>query len=384
MTNTKVIKGKTSQPSLCFYNALTKSIQRDIWSELENGLWEQYSIDNRLHNNKLGEMRFEEWKPIFPNIFPIYPGCCWDMEQCRLKEINYKPHFVNDVNWHSFINVVENYFAQFAGKKIGVHLSGGLDSGIIMCLMNYLHIPYTAIGLYSKRYEFRTEYKIQQILAEQCSESYLLDFDEYPFYSNLSSTPKHQIPDASIKMNDADKALALAFAERGVEVVLTGQGGDSLFVDAHQENISFNIANTFTFPWEQDLLYSPLGIKLTSFYADTQIIDYINSLRIGQKEDPLKLWARNFFRDILPKELSEYCYCADFFGLSMSGLESAKKEIVTLFEEANERLPHPIFAKEGICAFLSSDILSFKYDDYQHLCAKISIAVWLHALFREL
>ena len=106
-------------------------------------------------------------------------------------------------------------------------------------------------------------------------------------------------------------------------------------------------------------------------------------MRLGQKDDPLKWWARRTFNEILPIELSDYAYCADFFCISMSGLDMAKSEIRLLCEEAYDRVKHPIFNLMGVDKILSTDIFSLEYKTYCALCAKISIAVWLHSLFRK-
>lgn len=46
-------------------------------------------------------------------------------------------------------------------------------------------------------------------------------------------------------------------------------------------------------------------------------------------------------------ELSDFCYSADFIGLSAEGLQLAKPMIKNLFEEAYEYLPVPLFSLEG-------------------------------------
>jgi len=373
-----------AQPSLHFYNTRMQQFQRDIWAELQEGLWQQYNIDNRLYNDSIGEVRLAEWKPIFSHIVPIYSGTEWDVQQNRYVEQRYYPHYNTETSFYKFIEVAGKFFDKYKGKKIGVHLSGGLDSSLIICLSHFLHIPCTLIGLSTERFEFRTERTIQLKLMKYGEYSELIDVEQYPYYSNLSNTPKHQIPDSFIKQNEASKALADAFAKQGVEVVFTGQGGDSLFVDAIDPiNTSFNIGNEFTFPWEQDLIYSPLGITLVSFFSNPNIIDAICSMRIGQKDDPLKWWARKTFKEILPIELSDYAYCADFFGISMSGLKAAKPEIRLLCEEAYDRIKHPIFNPKGINEILSTDVFSLEHKTYCALCTKISIAVWLHSLFRD-
>lgn len=376
----RVIKGKYPQYTLSFYDKKQDCITSNIWKLLESGLWKEYNIDNRLYNNALGETKQCSWKPVLPNIYPIYPGFVWNNEKKCLDELLYKPKFV-DTDWSKFLDAATEYFAQYKDKKIGVHLSGGLDSSIIICLLHYLNIPFTPIGLVCNRFEFRTERTIQDKLAEYGDNAKLIDMEKYPFYSNLANTPKHQVPDSFIKMNDADGALAQAFADKGVDVVFTGQGGDTLLAtEINSDFAGYNIQNEFTFPWEQDLLYGPKGIKLVSVFSDTKIIDHIFSLRINQKDDPLKLWARQFFKPILPKELSDYTYRGDFFGLSISGLNDAIPSIKELFAEAYELTHHSIFLEKELD---NCDVFSLQYKTYTQLCTKISIAVWLHSLFRN-
>ena len=134
---------------------------------------------------------------------------------------------------------------------------------------------------------------------------------------------------------------------------------------------------------ESEQIYSPRGIELVPFFADKNVIDQLQSLRVGQKEDALKLWARAFFKKLIPYELSEFSYTADFFGYSVSGLEEAKNEIKSLLAEAYETIRHPVFSPDGINKLLNADFSSMNYTQYCFTCSRLSIAVWLHSLFRE-
>lgn len=385
MKEKKVTRGRV-QPSLKFFNVAENRVQSDIWDELEAGMWRNYLVDNRLRNDAIGEVKQWEWKPEFPGFYAINEGFRWNFVKNSLEEELYVPK-VSDANMHTFLDAAFRFFQRFEHNRIGVHLSGGLDSGLIICLLRHFDIPFVPIGLSSlSRFEFRTERRIQEILAAYGTNGRLIDFDDYPFYGNLDKKPKHQVPDSNIKMIDASMALAKEFARSGCDVVFTGQGGDTLFVEAIQSISNFrgyNIGNEFTFPWEQDFVYGPLGMKLVSMYSDEEIIDQISSLRMGQREDPLKLWARHFFKELLPVELSDFCYSADFIGLSAEGLQLAKPMIKELFEEAYEYLPVPLFSLEGTKKMMKTDVLSFEYKTYTDFCTKVSIAVWLHSLFRK-
>lgn len=383
---TRTITRGIIQPSISFVDITTGIVQKDIWSELEDGMWREFSINNHLLNNTIGEVDQNKWLPIFPKYKVINPGFRWDATAQKIIADLYKPDIQHGASLNTFLGCTERYFAQFAGKKIGVHLSGGLDSSLIIALLKHFSIPFVAIGLSSHRFEFRTEKRIQQIMAEYANDALLLDMDDYPFYGNLDKKPKHQIPDSNIKMLDASFALAQEFKSRGCQVVLSGQGGDTLLAESMQNIETFegyNIGNEFTFPWEQDFVYNPMGMELHSFFSDKGIIDQITSLRLGENEDPLKMWTRAFFASLLPRELSQFTYCADFFGYSMDGLQQAKPTFKLLFEEAYDYLQHPLFSTKGTTQILNTDILTLEYNTYCEFCSKLSIAVWIHTLFRD-
>lgn len=373
------------EPSLSFYNFITGSLQSDIWKELESGLVENFSIDNYLRNNILPRESLENSLPLFNDFHQIISGTKWDIQTNKLKQDFYTPKRIEDTSLHKFIDLSEKYFIGLNAKKIGVHLSGGLDSSLIICLLKTLNVPFVPIGLKSQTYEFRTERKIQEILLPYGTEGRLLDFEDYPFYSQLDSIPKHQIPDAYIKSVANSYALAQAFNQQGCDVVLSGQGGDTLFVDEIQnvETLKFNIGYEFNLSVEQERIYAPLGLRLESFYANHEIIDFICSARIGQTLDPLKIWARKWSQSILPRELSEFSYYADYFGLTMWGLHEARPMIKELMEEAYDVSKFPHFSPKNVKRFLNQDVFSFEHKDYIQYCGLISVASWYHSLFNN-
>ena len=372
-------KGKP-QPSLKFVNLLHNIILDDIWGLLETGLWCEYLFDINL-KNETSKLPTECHKPVFQHYMPIYPGFAWDKEKQRMEAVKYVPKVINATR-STFDEAAEKLFRSFGGKKLGIHLSGGLDSSLIIGLLHHFGIPFVAIGLKSSRFEFRTERLIQEILLTFAEDGELIDLDEYPFYSGLNKIEKHQVPQANIKMNEANKALADAFALRGVQIVFTGQGGDSLFVDAPSQVKAFNIGDEFTFPWEQDFYYGPQGMELHSFYANKEIIDQIYNLRRGYANNPLKSWARSFFTDLLPRELSQFTYRGDFFGHAMSGLEDAKPMIKLLFEESFDLTHHHLFSLSSTKEMIDTNVFDFDHDSYIEFCTRISMSVWLHSLFR--
>jgi len=370
---------------LYFYNQLTGKFQVTIWSELKQGLWKQFNIDNHIVNSYIPASQPQKRLPVFENYTVIEPGTIYDTSTHQLNEDLYTPSLI-EIDKIKLYELFEMYFAQFTNKKIAVHLSGGLDSGIIICLLHHFNIPFYLVGKISHRFEFRTEYTVQQILAPLGQSTTFIDMDDYLPFSNLSNIPLSQIPEENIKQVEGSKELARICKQLGVDIVFTGQGGDTVFVDSIPNipnSWSCNISNEFIQSFEVEVLYPNEGLELVSPFADKKIIQAIYSLRIGTNIDPLKKWARNFFKDILPRELTEYIYSSDFFGTSLYGLEQAKAESDLLFKIAYDITGHAIFSPKITKLFLTKDVFDFEYQDYISYCDIISKAVWYNSLLRE-
>lgn len=372
------------QPSLKFIDLKSRSEKENIWEELELGLWKKFKLDDFLYNETLLPSQIHLQRSLFPMIHQVMPGVIYDSQANRFSLDLYQPQkrFFNE---NDFLDIAENFFLSLKAKKIGVHLSGGLDSSLIMALLRELNIPFVPIGLVSETFEFRTERIIQEKLIEWGEDGLLISMEEYPFYSNLKNIPKHQIPCSIFKSYSGSKALAEAFKERGCDVVLSGQGGDSLFVEAIKDlkDLRFNIGDEFLNGEEGDLIYRPLGLRLESFYADKNVIEFISNVRIGEKEDPLKLWARRYFKSLLITELSEFGYAADFFAMTKWGLHESIPIIKELFEECYDLTHIENFSPNKTKSFIEQDIFSFEYPDYVRFCSLLSVAIWYHSLMKK-
>lgn len=376
---------ESEQNKLTFYNYNSREIQDSILEDLKESLWEDFNMESYFYNDFLLPNKLAKAKKLFSNFHQIIPGTIWNKDKERLELDLYKPKFIKQNSFYDFLDLCERYFSKFKKNKIGVHLSGGFDSGLIICILHHLKIPFTAIGLCSSNFEFRTEKRIQEILKEKATESVLLDMQNYPFFSDIKTKPIHQIPDSDIKSINSTKALIKEFKRCGCDIVFSGQGGDSLFVDAISDfrQVKYNIGNEFLPYPQNERYYFKEDIELISFYSNKDIINFFSSARLGQKEDVKKLWVRNWAKSILPKELSEFTYTADFFGLTTDGLMQAKNDIKDLLEEAYDISKMPQFSPMNIKKFLMKDIFSFEFKDYIKYCSLISIASWYHSLFNN-
>lgn len=354
--------------------------------ELLDGGWRKFNVEAHLSNELLPSKDLHKEIEVIPGVIHISSGLSWDENLHQLTQDYYYPNVVDKCSFSDFVELSEDYFKKLNAERIGVHLSGGLDSSIVICLLKKLGIPYTAIGLKSDTYEFRTERRIQELLSHLNEDSQLIEISSYPFYSKLDEIPFHLWPLASIKSYWQNEILVNAFAKRGCDVVISGQGGDSLLVGqgSASPDLKFNLGNEFLLNELQEYNYGPKGIRLESFYAYKPIIDLISSARIGMTEDPLKIWMRNWAKDILPAELVEHTYYGDYFAMSMSDLDQAKPTIKHVFESAYALCGNELFSSSNTKKFINQDIFNFEYNDYIRFCSLLSVAVWYNSLKHKL
>jgi hypothetical protein len=285
-----------------------------------------------------------------------------------------------EVEIDDFLRKSGIFFDKFRNKHIGVQLSGGVDSSLIIGLLNYFGIRHSLVGLFTKRYEFRTESFIQNLIAEKSINPNFINHEEHLPYSGLGSVPPHQHPDASCCNFNANQAMASVCNENKIDILLTGSGGDLALGDnVHNAKCQW-IPAIFNDTWLQDLVYTPKGTVVLSFFSDPDILGCIWNLRRGQKTDPKKIWARNFFRDFLPKELVDFTYKADFWGLYIDGLLNSLPEIRSIHKKAFDISGNPYFEVANFNEIFKNDLLNCDQVLYQRIEARISAAIWINSL----
>lgn len=368
--------------STSFINTQTGEICYNIWDKIDlqkNNI----SIENFEYNNLKGVLKRNEWKPFLDDWLPLYDGLFWNKERKKIDDIIYTPNR-KKTTLNDLILVSERFFNQFKGKHIGVQLSGGLDSSIVIGLLHYLKIPFSLVGMRSDRYEFRTERIIQDSLYNLGVNTVLIDYERYLPLSDIMNVPRFPYPDLLLNNFSSEKAMIQYCKELGIEVLLTGGGGDNVFAEPvpHLPQLWRLKPQVFTDGWSK-YIYATNNIELCSFYAEKEIIDCIYNLRLGQKEDNLKLWARNTFKDFLPQKLVNYTYCADFWGLYISGLQQSLPSIRQLFERVYHTTNYNSFSPNRINVLLEQDYLTAKKEMYQKIEARIAFAVWLNSLYNN-
>jgi hypothetical protein len=373
----------SSQPSLRFLSRISGVISDSIWKELrENDFWRQCDFPAHEENTLKGAGDRSDWQSIFRDWVPLDVGQTWCLQTGHVLDPVYIPNTIGASTLKDFLNAAQNFFMRFKHKKIGVQLSGGFDSSLIIGLLRHFGIAHALVGMESDRYEFRTERIIQHQLAYENGDTILINEATCLPYSNLNEIPPHQIPDI-LSLNMAqDHLMALACKRLGIEVLLSGGGGDNLLgmsVPTGAEDSTWR-PQTFTDSFPVDLVYRPMGIEFLSFFSDLGIVDVCLRLRRGMNCDPHKRWAREFFRDFVSRELAQYTYCADFWGRDIDGLLAARNAIRELHSEAREITGNTYFDRKQLDLLLSKDLYRPRKELYQKIDARISAAVWVVSL----
>lgn len=339
-------------------------------------------IPNHFEENSIqGLLKRSQWKSIFHNRLVVYPGMHWNAEQKCLED---QPiHlFIEETSLRHLLKVVGAFFSRYDGQHIGVQLSGGVDSSLIIGFLRACGISYSLVGLSTERYEFRTERFVQLKLANECGHAELIDYEDCLPFSGLENVVAHAFPDMSSINFASDSAMATACNRLGIDVLLTGSGGDVILgteVSACPKNCDWR-PQIFNYPWPKEVVYARHGVKLVSFFDDPSTVNALYNLRRGQHDDPQKLWARQYFCDFLPAELAEFTYCADFWGVYVDGLQNAIKTITNLHQEVHELTSMSYFLPNNLNRLLGGDLLQTTKVLYQKIESHAALSVWLKSL----
>jgi hypothetical protein len=370
---------RLEQPNLSFFNTKSGLLQANIWSELDSGCWKTAQFKIHETNTLNGVLNRANMAPVLPDLIPLEVDQSWNHLEKRIEENLLQPKLLNS-GLEDFLCKSKAFFEKFSSKHIAVQLSGGVDSSLIIGLLKLLGIKHSLIGYYNRRYEFRTESYIQKILAEACGDAILINYEDHLPYSGLLNTPPHQYPDMTCCGLSANQAMASACHDAGIEILLTGCGGDIALGDSVENQDCSWIPAIFNYCWFQDIVFTPKKVTLLSFFSDHDILECLWNLRRGQKSDPKKLWARNFFRDFLPRELVGYTYKADFWGLYIDGLINSLPQLHQIHGKAYDLSESSYFSEDKLNHILKNDLNNCDQQLYQRLEARISSAVWINSL----
>jgi hypothetical protein len=170
----------------------------------------------------------------------------------------------------------------------------------------------------------------------------------------------------------------------GVTTILNGIGLDSLLIDAvgaPNKQYWYDISNIDD-SWANDYIFEPNGISYVNVGTIPFVRKILVALRKNQKEDLQKLWARAFFKEQIPEELSKFAYKASFGAVYFQGLEASREEIIYITNAIYSLTKLPEYSNDSM-NHLIDKVLSFDYESEFLFFGILSYAVWIYQLNKD-
>ena len=170
---------------------LANVILENIWDKITCEDLSKSSFNNHYINSSRYIQSPDYYKPVFKNIYPIPPRSKWQYDGILFKCTQSLEVYNSNYN---FFDLIQKFIRPLNKYKIGVELSGGLDSSIIISMLIANGIEPFLIGFSCDRYEFRTERHIQSLYKNKVQNTILLDSRQILPFQNLLNCPSHQLP----------------------------------------------------------------------------------------------------------------------------------------------------------------------------------------------
>lgn len=367
--------------SILYFDADSNDILDNIWDKFT---LEDLSKSN-FYNHRVNSNRYiqspDYYKPVFKNIYPIPPRSKWIYDGFSFKCTQSLVPCNLDINIHTLI---EKFTKSINKYKIGVELSGGLDSSIIISVLLANGIEPFLIGLSCDRYEFRTERHIQSIYKSQVQNSILLDSRRILPFHDLLNCPIHQLPNPTSLYYYSKQLFAKYCEENGVEILFNGMSGDSLFCESVSGNTLPESWHNWMMDncWFNENIFSKFKVKYLPVYSKV-LASLIFRERLNMGFDTQKIWARKYFRDYLPSELVNYNYKADHVGDLIEGIKMSYIEVSDFFKITEEVTNNHEFSQSSLSK-LYENIERYSDNQLKEVMAKVSYASWIHCCVKNL
>lgn len=314
----------------------------DQTQKISRRLFTAQSFTAHLQNESLlPPIHLNEYHPVLPDIYPVPARTKWAFEDGSFRKLKKNIKLSEGLTFESCLKNTSRLLKITKGK-IAIEISGGLDSSIMIGVLERLGYEPILIGTFSELYKFRTEKYIQETISKKfknliLSESFSLQF------TNLLETPTHFLPSySSLHHNIAANTIRL-LKEHDIKYVFQGSAFDCMLVEAVDNNPNDVRWPTLQDNWLHDFVFAPQGSAYVDIAALMPIKQMLLSLRNGQKQDFQKWWARKFFTSVIPPELSNYAYKANFGPLWWDGLLSSSEQITHIVDVAWQITSLPAF-----------------------------------------
>ena len=342
---------------------------------LRNASW-----DNHIYNSRFMVQRPDKHKPVLDGLIPLPPRSRWYYSDGKFSPIRRSKN-LTQLNNEKIKKNIQKLANTLSNSNLAIESSGGLDCSLVIgALMSYQVDP-VLVGVVSDRYEFRTERIIQENIGKTVSKWIPIQEDLTLPFSDLNYVPPHLLPNKSSLFYKYPLETMRICKKNNIKIILNGMGFDTILIDKINES---NLIPTNWHPWSHEdswfneYVYRPNGIDYRSASSVWRIIEIIYCLREGLEEDPQKKWARRYFSNWLPLELSDFTYKADGLRVFISGIESNEESILELCRRSYSVNMDQRISPNQILTLITRES---QFDDKNQLelMSRISFAVWINS-----
>lgn len=358
------------------YFSIIKEKFVDLNSKISKKLFSPESYTAHAKNEAIKPTHLNDYEPVLPGIYPIPPRTKWEYDGENFTKLKKNIKAVNQISYESVLNN-SNRVLKVGKGKIAVEISGGLDSSLIIGALEKLGYEPLLIGTKSLLYKFRTERHIQEIIAKKYNNVIWTNSFTRQF-TNLLKTPAHFLPTFASLQHGIDTNTISILIEHNVKYLLHGTAFDCMLVEEMKGDPNKLDWPTLQDNWAHDYIYAPNEVSYIDVGALTPFWQMFSSLRNGADYDEQKWWARRYFAELIPPELSQYAYKANFGAQWWDGLKSSTHEIMHIVETAWHVTSLPIFknfSMETIFDCIDQNKGGSGFD-------LLSYANWIHALHK--
>ncbi len=368
---------KNNKTKYLYFDKIDNLLYEDIRDFLTIDNLKHSNHNNHRVNNQTAVERPDFYLDIIKNIIPIPPKSSWMYENNIFKpKIARSGKFNLPFDLDSFIEITKKILEPFKNKKVAVELSGGLDSSIIIELFKLCGIDPYLIGLTSSNFEFRTEREIQYYY-EKNNKTILIDSKKALPFSRLKECPPHVLPSKKSLFYYQKEIIANECKKKSIDILFNGSVGDSVFCDEIINNNRWQIWE-FENDWFNEYVFKTKKISYLATNSEI-ILDYFFLARKHENKDSFKIWARNHFEEILPRELSKYYYKADYYEQIIEGIFCSEKDIFEIYQFSCDFLKVDDFNSKKINKIFSR-ITKMNDVELNEFFSDCSYATWIYSL----
>jgi rhodanese-related sulfurtransferase len=358
------------------YFSLREKAFVDPTQKISKDVFTPESFEAHIQNELNPPIHLNEYKPVLPDIYPVPARTKWLYEGGTFTKLKKNINLSEGLTFDSCLKNSKRLLKNTKGK-IAVEVSGGLDSSIVIGMLEKLGYEPILIGTISELDKFRSERHIQEVITRKFKNVILTNSFEIQF-SNLLETPAHFLPNSfSLGHNQSANTIRM-LKGHDVKYLFQGVAFDCMLVEAVHDNPNEIRGPILQGDWLNDYVFFPQGLPYIDVAALSPIKQMLLSLRNGQAQDAQKWWARKFFASVIPHELSNYAYKANFNSQWWDGLQSNSEQVSQIVDTAFRVTSLPFFDN-----FKMQTVLDGMNNDSQRFnMSMLGYANWVNALHK--